>query len=139
MLITSARCLTSVLTLWRYRKSESWGRFSHSQTREAATPSSYRPLTILSPVVKVLESLILPTLRQVFPLADHQHGFRSSHSTAAALCEVTTAKADGLNNKRPYHRTVVVALDLTKAFDTVSRSKLLQDVYDSTLPHVYKR
>ena len=43
--------------------------------------SSYRPITNLSPMVKVLESLILPTLREVLPIADNQHGFRSGHST----------------------------------------------------------
>ena len=101
--------------------------------------SSYRPITLLSPVVKVLESLLLPTLRENLPLADHQHGFRAGHSTTTALCEVATSISDGLNSKRPHQRTVVVALDLKKAFDTVSHTKLLQDIYDSTLPNVYKR
>ena len=72
-------------------------------------------------------------------MADHQHGFRAGHSTTTALCEITTAIMDGLNSKRPHHRTVVVALDLSKAFDTVCHTKLLQDIYDSTLPNVYKR
>ena len=33
----------------------------------------------------------------------------------------------------------MVALDLRKAFDTVSHSKLLHDIYDSSLANVYKR
>ena len=90
-------------------------------------------------MVKVLQSLILTTVEEILPLAAHQHGFRGEHSTTTALCEVTTAIAHGLNNKRPHHRTTVVALDLTKTFDTVTYTKLLQDIYDSSLPNVYKR
>ena len=99
--------------------------------------SSYRSITKLSPVVKVLECLILLTLKEILQPADHQHGFRGGDSTTSVLCENTTAIADGLNRKRPHHRTIVVALDLT--FDTVSNTKLQQDIYDWSLPIVYKR
>ena len=101
--------------------------------------SSYRPITLLSPVIKVLESILLPSLKENLPMADHQHGFRTGHSTTTALCEITTAIAGGLNSKRPHERTIVVALDLSKAFDTVCHTQLLQDLYDSTLPNVHKR
>ena len=101
--------------------------------------SSYRPITLLSPVVKILEALILPTLKDHLPMADHQHGFRAGHSTTTALLEMTTGIADGLNSKRPHNRTLMVALDLSKAFNTVCHATLVDDLLDSTLPPTYKR
>ena len=63
--------------------------------------SSHSPITILSPVAKVLDSLIL--LKEILPLADHQHVFRGGQTTATALCEVTIAIAESLNSKYPHH------------------------------------
>ena len=101
--------------------------------------SSYRPITLVSPVVKVLEALMLPTLKEHLPMADHQHGFRAGRSTTTALCELTTAIADGLNGKRPHERTILVALDLSKAFDTVCHTTLLRDILESDLPPLHTR
>ncbi|XP_053968826.1 uncharacterized protein LOC128870250 [Anastrepha ludens] len=44
-----------------------------------------------------------------------------------------------VNQNRPCERTILVALDLKKAFDTVSHSTLLDDIYQSTLPPGLKR
>ena len=38
--------------------------------------SSYRPVSLLCPAIKVLEGLILPTLMEHLPIPDIQHGFR---------------------------------------------------------------
>lgn len=38
--------------------------------------ASYRPISLLSPFVKLMESLLLPLLTEEIALADHQHGFR---------------------------------------------------------------
>ena len=43
--------------------------------------SSYWSVTLLSPVVKVLEALVLPFHKNSLPLADHQYGFRQNRST----------------------------------------------------------
>ena len=87
---------------------------------------SYRPISLHSPVIKLLERTLLPTLNEHLPLASHQHGFRPSHSTVTALSALETAVADGFNRKKPPLRTVLVSLDLTKAFDTVCHMTLLQ-------------
>ena len=40
------------------------------------TGKSYRPVSLLSPLVKALETLLLPSLTEHLPMVDHQHGFR---------------------------------------------------------------
>ena len=46
---------------------------------------AHRPVSILSPGVEILESLIRPILSKHLPKADHQRGFRPTHSTSTAL------------------------------------------------------
>lgn len=47
--------------------------------------------------------------------------------------------SDGLNQKKQPHRTILVAIDLSKAFDTVNHYILLQDIPATTIPNNYKR
>ena len=61
---------------------------------------------------------------------DHQHGFRKHHSTVSALAELSDYVTTGLNKKKPVERTVMVCLDLSKAFDTVNHEQLLQDIFN---------
>ena len=76
---------------------------------------SYHPITLMSPVAKLVEKLLLLRLQEHLPLADHQHG----RSTTTALNCVTHKISTGLNRPKPYERTVLV--DLTSAFDTESQ------------------
>ena len=46
---------------------------------------SYRPISILCPAAKVLESLLLPTINKYLLHAQDEHGFRREHSTTSAL------------------------------------------------------
>ena len=48
--------------------------------------TSYRPITLLSTVIKVLESLIVPAFQENIHLAEH--GFRFERSTTTALYEI---------------------------------------------------
>ena len=86
---------------------------------------SYRPISLLSPAAKILEKLILPDLTAAVNLQDHQHGFQPEHSTVTALSEDHHHIASGLNMKKPCNRTILVALDLSRAFDTVDHELLL--------------
>ena len=89
---------------------------------------SYRPVSILSPPAKILESLLLPYVTESIKLADHQHGFRKGRSTTTALNKINDHINTGLNRKPPVHRTVSVAIDLSRAFDTVDHDLLLKDI-----------
>ena len=94
---------------------------------------SYRPVSLISPMVKVMERLLLPTLQETLPLAPHQHGFRSNHSTTTALATLVKDISDGLNQKKPNNRTVMVAIDLKAAFDTVNHNILITKLENSQL------
>ncbi|KAI5707813.1 hypothetical protein M8J77_010316 [Diaphorina citri] len=100
---------------------------------------SYRPISLLSPLIKILEALILSILKDHIELADHQHGFRKNRSTTTALHHVTEHIQRGLNERRPNKRTILVALDLSRAFDTVCHSTLFRDILDSNIPNNIKR
>ena len=101
--------------------------------------ASYRPVSLLCPAVKILEALLLPSIVEHLPPVSHQHGFRPRHSTTSALLKLTTDIASGFNQKKPASRTVVVALDLTKAFDSVDHRTLIELVSNSTLPSATTR
>ena len=102
---------------------------------------SYRPVSLLCPAIKILERLLLPTLTEKLEVPVFQHGFRKSHSTVTALNEFNTQVATGFNqtrSKRP-DRTVLLQIDLSKAFDMVNHDKLLKDLEDTNLPPCLKR
>ena len=81
-----------------------------------------------------MEALILTTVNTHLLPASDQHGFRTGHSTTSALLQLTSDVATGFNQRKPPHRTVCVAVDLTAAFDTVNHNALLSKIARSTLP-----
>ena len=100
---------------------------------------SYRPLLLFCPAIKILERLILPILNENLQIPSFQHGFRAQHSTVMALNNLNIDIAAGFNKKKPPARTVLLQIDLSKTFEMVSHSKLLQDLNNSTLPPALKR
>jgi len=87
---------------------------------EGSDPRNYRPISLLSIISKVFESLInLCVTRHLETLklfSDHQYGFRSGRSTADALtviCERVYRSLDACGETRG------IALDISKAFDKV--------------------
>ena len=96
--------------------------------------TSYRPISLLSPVVKVLERLLLPFVNPPsLPLSSSQHGFRPFRSTTSATIPLVTAIANGFNEKKPPTRTAVISLDISKAFDSVDHTLLLKQLSDSAI------
>ena len=101
--------------------------------------SSFRPISLLSPLAKILEAVLLPTISDSIDLATHQHGFRKSRSTTTALQNIANKVTKGLNQKKPVDRTVAVAIDLSKAFDTVSHEILITEILSLDLNDYVKR
>ena len=89
-----------------------------------------------NPAAKVMEALILTTVNTHLLPASDQHGFRTGHPTTSALLQLTSDVSTGFNQRKPPHRTVCVAVDLTAAFDTVNHNALLSKIARSTLPEV---
>ena len=104
----------------------------------ARTPSqgtSYRPISLLCPAAKILKAFILPSLNKFLSPAKDQHGFRPRHSTTSAFLQLTTDIETDFNQRKPPHRTVCVAIDLTAAFDTVSHDTLISKIWSMPLPY----
>ena len=86
--------------------------------------SSYRPISLLCPEVKVLERLNLRLLKPSLSSAPSQHGFKSNHSTISAVLPLVTQVARGFNERKPALRTGLLCVDLSKAFDVVEHHLL---------------
>jgi hypothetical protein len=84
-------------------------------------------------VVKILERLVLPSLSASLQLSDSQHGFRPMRSTITALLPLVTDIAHGFNQAPKPSRTIATAIDISKAFDTVNHTLLLDMIGRSAL------
>ena len=102
--------------------------------KDSSQGISYRHISLQCPASKVLEALILPSINYFISPSKDQYGFRPRHSTTSALLQLTTNIETGFNQRKPPHRTVCVAKDLTAAFDTESHDILISKIAESTLP-----
>ena len=108
--------------------------------KDSSQVTSYRPISLLCPAAKVLEALILPSINEFPSPANDQHGFRPRHSTTSALLQLTTDIETCFNQRKPPHRTVCVAIDLTAAVDKVSHDTLISKMAGSSLlPTITRR
>ena len=80
--------------------------------------TSYRPISLLSVVAKTLEKCLLPYITANITQTPTQHGYKAQHSTVTALHTLNNTVAKGFNQMAPPARTITVALDMSKAFDT---------------------
>ena len=90
--------------------------------------ASYRPVSLLCLEIKVLERLLLPTLKASLSLAPSKHGFWKNRSTVTALMPVATAVAQGFNRPKPATQTGLPCVDLSKTFDMVEHATLLRKI-----------
>lgn len=109
--------------------------------KPADISDSYRPVSLLCPAIKILERLLLPTLNDKLDIPKFQHGFRKDHSTVTALNSFNDQVTNGFNKKKSAKpdRTVLLQIDLSKAFDMVNHDKLLKDLNETSLPTNLKR
>ena len=100
---------------------------------------NWRPISILCPAANALEKLLLSKTLTHIPFHYAKHGFRPKHSTYTGLSTTTADIAAGFSRKQPAYRRVLVALDLTAAFDNVDHQQLLDCVFNTNLPATIRR
>jgi hypothetical protein len=103
-------------------------------------PQNHRPISLLSHVSKLLERIILSRLLQEIEenklLPDEQYGFRHSHNTDLQTLRLTEIITAGFEHK---DTTVMVLLDVEKAFDKVWHCGLLYKLLEAKIhPLLYK-
>jgi hypothetical protein len=98
----------------------------------AATPGEFRPISLTSQLSRIFEKLLnrdflYPMLdtQPVYDLLSDQYAFRPNGSTTAALIAILADITAMLENNRFVH---VIALDFSKAFDTVRHSTLMNKI-----------
>lgn len=94
--------------------------------KDPKRPLSYRPISLLSSLGKILERVILKRLTKFAEetniLAKEQFGFRSEHSTTHQIQRVTKIVT---HNRAHRKSTGMVLLDIEKAYDTVWHDGLI--------------
>ena len=89
-------------------------------------PSNFRPISNLNTIGKILERLALARLFphfSIFPsFSPLQSAYRKFHSTETALLKLTNDIMDAIDSGKV---TILAALDMSAAFDTLDHTTLL--------------
>ena len=87
---------------------------------------NYRPISILPTLSKIFEKDALNQIMQFLEdnkkLSQHQHAYQKGHSTVTCLYEVVNHLYQKVEEKM---YTAIVSLDLSKAFDSLDHTLLL--------------
>ena len=97
-------------------------------------PDNYRPISLTPTIVKILEKIIVkrlhPLLQDKIPTT--QAGFRPNYNITDQLLRLITHLQNATRNKG--HTATTLALDLSKAFDTVWLDGLRYKLLNMQLP-----
>ncbi|CAF3313020.1 unnamed protein product [Rotaria sp. Silwood2] len=103
--------------------------------KDPKQPSSYRPISLLSCIGKVLEKIIKQrmfkelTERNILP--SHQAGFRPHRSTMYNIIRLERYAREQLQKRR---HSAVIFFDIKAAFDTVWFDGIIYKLFDLRLP-----
>ena len=101
-------------------------------------PSSYRPISLLSCLGKLLEKIIKQRLmielerRNILP--QHQAGFRSGKSTMYNIVRLERYAQEQLRRPQRRYHSAVILFDIKAAFDSVWHDGLIYKCIDLCLP-----
>ena len=95
------------------------------KSRESET--NYRPISLLTTMSKIVEKIVYSRvykfLTKTGQICESQYGFHSNHSCEHAVAHVIGNILKNLENRKS---TISVMLDLSKAFDMIEHSIMLQ-------------
>lgn len=92
-------------------------------------PDDLRPISILPVLSKALEHILKQQimLHASEKIVSSQYAFRRNHSTTSLLLHLTDSIRDNLNHNK---HSVLVSLDLTKAFNSICHVSLIRKLRD---------
>ena len=96
--------------------------------------TSYRLISLLSVIAKTLDKSRHPYITANIPNTPTQHGYKTQHSTVTVLHTLNNTVAKGFNQMAPPARTITVALDMSKAFDTIIIHTLIRKLLQTNIP-----
>ena len=105
--------------------------------KDKKQPASYRPISLLSCMGKLLEKIIKQRLtaeierRNILP--DHQAGFRAKKSTMYNIVRLERYAREQLKQHR---HSAVILFDTKAAFDSVWHDGLVYKLYNLRLPQI---
>eukprot|EP00914_Ancora_sagittata_P033344 GHVO01067210.1.p1 GENE.GHVO01067210.1~~GHVO01067210.1.p1 ORF type:complete len:383 (-),score=-6.21 GHVO01067210.1:742-1737(-) len=102
-----------------------------NKSGDTMSKNNYRPVAIVSPCSKILESCILIKIDHNIMSTDHQFGFKRAHSTDLCIF--------ALKSVTEYYLTLnstvsACFLDASKAFDRVNHWTLFKKLIDKKIP-----
>ena len=115
----------------------------HKMGRLLDSPASFRPISLTSSVSKLFERIILCCLLFFLEsnsiLSPCQAGFRPGRSTLDQILYLSQSISDGYNKPRPGSRTILSAIDFSKAFDSVWHPAHFHKLISAGLPACFTR
>lgn len=103
--------------------------------KELSSPKNYRPISLLSGLSKLTEKVILDRLdktdKKLKLTPTYQFGFRSGHSTTHQVVRIINDVKTHFNKNQ---NTVLLLLDMQKAFDKVWIDGLIFKLYNQNIP-----
>ncbi|KAL4136298.1 hypothetical protein QTP88_007846 [Uroleucon formosanum] len=101
----------------------------HKPGKPPELPSSYRPISLLPFLAKILEKILLKRINQIISekktIPNTQFGFRTNHSALHQVHRIVDNIASTLENK---HYCNALFLDVAEAFDRVWHKGLLYKI-----------
>ena len=104
----------------------------HKPGKPNSLPESYRPISLLPTLSKLLERIMLHRMKPYLKIIPHhQFGFKPHHSTCHQLQRISEIIVNGFENKK---YTTTAFLDIAQAFDKVWHQGLMSKLTKLKMP-----